>query len=265
MSSLNTQIRKDIVNMVYNANSGHIGGSLSLVEIMHTLYFKIMNIDPKNPKMEGRDILIMSKGHASAVLYSTLAHRGYFSTDELLTYRKLGSRLQGHPSKKNLECIEASTGSLGQGICIAVGVALGYKLDKKDGKVFAIAGDGEAQEGTFWESAMAAANYKLDNYTLIIDNNGLQIDGKNEDVMCLGDLEAKMKAFGFETFIVDGHNEKELEEVFAKKVSGKPKCVIAKTVKGKGVSFMENAVGWHGKAPNKEEYERAMEELNKLD
>ena len=162
MSSLNTQIRKDIVSMVYNANSGHIGGSLSLVEIMHTLYFKIMNIDPKNPKMDGRDIFIMSKGHASAVLYSTLAHRGFFPTDELLTFRKLGSRLQGHPSKKNLECIEASTGSLGQGVCIALGAALGYKLDKKDARVFVVAGDGEAQEGTFWESAMAAANYKLD-------------------------------------------------------------------------------------------------------
>lgn len=265
MSSLNTQIRKDIVSMVYNANSGHIGGSLSLVEIMHTLYFKIMNIDPKNPNMDGRDILIMSKGHASAVLYSTLAHRGYFPTDELLTYRKLGSRLQGHPDKKHLPGVEASTGSLGQGVCIAVGIALGYKLDKKNGKIFAIAGDGEAQEGSFWESAMAASNYKLDNYTLIIDNNGLQIDGKNDDVMSLGDLEAKMKAFGFETFIVDGHNEAELEEIFNKKVSGKPKCVIAKTIKGKGVSFMENAVGWHGKAPNKEEYEKAMEELNKLD
>ena len=265
MSSLNTQIRKDIVSMVYNANSGHIGGSLSLVEIMHTLYFKIMNIDPKNPKMDGRDIFIMSKGHASAVLYSTLAHRGFFPTDELLTFRKLGSRLQGHPSKKNLECIEASTGSLGQGVCIALGAALGYKLDKKDARVFVVAGDGEAQEGTFWESAMAAANYKLDNYTLIIDHNGLQIDGKNDEVMSLGDLEAKMKAFGFETFVIDGHNEKELEEVFNKKVSGKPKCVIAQTVKGKGVSFMENNVGWHGKAPNKEEYEKAMEELNKLD
>ena len=265
MSSINTQIRKDIINMVYNANSGHIGGSLSLVEIMHTLYFKIMNVDPNNPKMEDRDIFIMSKGHASAVLYSTLAHRGYFSVDELMTFRKLGSRLQGHPDKKHLEIVEASTGSLGQGVCIALGVALGYKLDKKNGKIFVIAGDGEAQEGSFWESAMACANYKLDNYTLIIDYNGLQIDGKTDDVMSLGDLELKMKSFGFETYTVDGHNEIDLENVFRKQVIGKPKCVIAKTVKGKGVSFMENNADWHGKAPNKEDYERAIEELNKLD
>lgn len=264
MSSMNTQIRKDIINMVYNAKSGHIGGALSLVEIMHVLYFKVMNIDPKNPKMDGRDILILSKGHGSAVLYSTLAHRGYFDPSELMTYRKLGSRLQGHPDKKSLPGVEASTGSLGQGVCIAVGVALGYKLDKKNANVYSIAGDGEMQEGTFWESAMAAANYKLDNYTLIIDNNGLQIDGNNEEVMSLGNIEDKMNAFGFETYKVDGHDEKALEEVLNIKTNGKPKCIIAKTVKGKGVSFMENNFNWHGKAPSKEEYEKAMEELNLL-
>ena len=262
MSSINTQIRKNIINMVYNANSGHIGGALSLVEIMHTLYFKIMDIDPQNPKKENRDILILSKGHGSAVLYSTLAHRGFFSIDELLTYRKIGSRLQGHPDKKYLPGVEASTGSLGQGVCIAVGVALSYKLDKKNNKVFAIAGDGESQEGSFWESAMAASNYKLDNYTLIIDYNGLQIDGRNEEVMSLGDLGAKLKSFGFEVFNVDGHNEEELEKVFRTEVKDKPKAVIAKTVKGKGVSFMENSVAWHGKAPNKEEFEKAMFELD---
>lgn len=265
MSSINTQIRKDIINMVYNAKSGHIGGALSLVEIMHVLYFKIMNIDNKNPKMDGRDILILSKGHASAVLYSVLAHRGYFDVSELMTYRKLGSNLQGHPDKKSVPGVEASTGSLGQGVCIAVGVALGYKLDKKEAKVYSIAGDGEMQEGAFWESAMAASNYKLDNYTLIIDNNGLQIDGCNDEVMCLGNIEAKMKAFGFETYTVDGHNENELEEVFKIKTDKRPKCVIAKTIKGKGVSFMENDFNWHGKAPNKEEYEKAVEELKRLD
>lgn len=262
MEIINKEIRKDILNMVYNAKSGHIGGAFSIVEILHTLYFKVMNIDPKNPNMEGRDIFILSKGHASAALYSTLAHRGYFDKDLLLTYRKLGSKLQGHPDRKKIVGVEASTGSLGQGVSIAVGISLGYKLDKREkSKVFSLAGDGEMQEGEFWESAMAAAHYKLDNYTLIIDNNGLQIDGKNDDVMSLGNIEEKMKAFGFEVFIVDGHNEEELFNAFTKEVNGKPKCVIAKTVKGKGVSFMENDYNWHGKAPSKEEYEKALSEL----
>ena len=211
------EVRKNIVKMVHNSKSGHPGGSLSGADILTVLYKKSLNIPSewdKSPEFETRDRFILSKGHASPLLYSILAMKGIIPEEELMTFRKLGSRLQGHPDKKYLLGVEASTGSLGQGVSIAIGVALAYKLDKKSNKVFAIAGDGEAQEGTFWESAMAASNYKLDNYTLIVDYNGLQIDGKNEEVMSLGDLESKLKAFGFEVFTVDGHNEEDLEKVF---------------------------------------------------
>ena len=261
MASINNEIRKDIIDMVYNASSGHIGGALSLVEIMHVLYFKVMNIDPKNPEMSERDYFILSKGHASAVLYATLSHKGFFDREELKTSRKFGTKLQGHPDRKKLKGVEASTGSLGQGVSIAVGCALGLKASSKPNKVYTIVGDGEMQEGSFWEASMAASHYKLDNFTLVIDNNGLQIDGDNNDVMSLGDIKAKMSSFGFDVYSVDGHDEDALLKAFNEPMNNKPKCILAKTVKGKGVSFMENNFGWHGKAPSKEEYEKAMKEL----
>lgn len=259
--NVEARIRRDIVDMVYNASSGHIGGALSLVEIMTTLYFDIMNIDPKNPNMPERDFLILSKGHASAVLYSTLARRGYFDPELLKTFRQLESKLQGHPDKKKLVGVEASTGSLGQGVSIAVGVALAHKMDNKPNKVYTIVGDGEMQEGLFWEASMAANHYNLVNFTLIIDNNGLQIDGANDTVMSLGDIEAKMKAFGYSVYVIDGHNKKEILKTLKIEENERPKCIIAKTIKGKGVSFMENDYNWHGKAPSKEEYEKAIKEL----
>ncbi len=262
-----SRIRIDIIKAIHAAGSGHPGGSLSCADIVTALYFKVMNIDPANPKMEGRDKLILSKGHAGPVQYAALAERGYFNKDELLTLRKLGSHLQGHPNRDKVPGIEMSTGSLGQGFSVSVGMALAYKLDEKAGKpsgrIYTILGDGELQEGLVWEAAMSAGHYKLDNLCIIIDNNGLQIDGKNEDVMTVAPIEDKFKAFGFNTIKIDGHNFEEIFDAFeqAKACKGRPTAIIAKTNKGRGVSFMQDNPGWHGKAPSLEEAQQAVKEL----
>ena len=257
-------IRKSIIEEIYSAASGHPGGSLSAADILTVLYFYQMNIDPKDPKNENRDRFVLSKGHASPVLYATLAERGYFSKDELKSFRKLGSMLQGHPDMKGVPGVDMSTGSLGQGLSAANGMALASKIDSKGYRVYALLGDGEIEEGQIWEAAMTSSHYKLDNLCVIVDNNNLQIDGSVDNVMNVYPIDEKFKSFGFEVFTVDGNNIDELIAVFekAKTVKGKPTAIVAKTVKGKGVSFMENQVGWHGKAPKEEEYNQAMEELN---
>ena len=256
------RVRVGIVKAVHSAGSGHPGGSLSAADIVTALYFREMNIDPENPKMEGRDKFVLSKGHAAPVQYAALAERGYFPKEELLTLRKLGSHLQGHPNRDKVPGIEMSTGSLGQGCSIAVGMALGAKKLGKDTQVFTLLGDGECQEGQIWEAFMSAAHYHLDNLTVIIDNNGLQIDGSNDEVMSLGDFPAKIKAFGFDLYEIDGHDLEAVESALsAPHTAGIPKCILAHTVKGKGVSFMENQVGWHGKAPNAEQRAQALKEL----
>ena len=251
-------VRRDIINMTADAASGHPGGSLSAVEIITTLFFDKMNIDPQNPKKADRDRFVLSKGHAAPCYYAVLGERGFFDKAEFKNFRQLHSFLQGHPDAKKCPGVDASTGSLGQGISIAVGMALGAKkLDHSDVKVYTLLGDGELQEGQVWEASMAAAHYGLDNLTVIIDNNGLQIDGANNQVMSLGDLKAKFTAFGF-----DGNDLGQVSEALdAAAEDGKPKCIIAHTVKGKGVSFMENQVGWHGKAPSEEERRQALKEL----
>ena len=257
------EIRKDIVAMIAEAGSGHPGGSLSCTDIMTALYFGgVLNYDASNPQMESRDRFVMAKGHAAPALYATLAHAGYFPREELKTLRKLGSRLQGHPDMNLCPGVEVSTGSLGQGASIAVGMALGAKCQGKDTKVYTILGDGECQEGQVWEAFMAAAHYKLDNLTVIVDNNGLQIDGSNDEVMSLGDMPAKLRAFGFDLYEIDGHDLDAVEQALsAPATAGKPKAILAHTVKGKGVSFMEGQVGWHGKAPNEEQRQQALKEL----
>lgn len=259
------QVRRDIVSMIYNAKSGHPGGSLSAVEIISTLYLKCMRHFPdwdKNPEFQNRDRFVLSKGHASPCLYSVLAHCGYFNPDELLTFRKLNTKLQGHPSVRHLKGIEVSTGSLGQGLSLACGIALGLKLDKNNANVFVYLGDGELQEGNVWEAVMNANHRKLDNLIAIVDKNNLQIDGNIDDIKSMSPLEAKFKAFGWDCIVIDGHDAEAIfESVEKAKANSKPTVIIANTVKGKGVSFMENQAGWHGKAPNKEQYEAAMEEL----
>lgn len=257
------RIRQGVIKAVYSAKSGHPGGSLSIAEILAVLYFNQMNIDEKNPKAKGRDRLVLSKGHTAPALYSALALRGFFDMDELNHFRNINSILQGHPDMKNIPGVDASTGSLGQGLSIANGMALGSKQDSEGVRVYCICGDGEIQEGQIWEAAMTASHYKLDNLCLIIDNNNLQIDGKVNEVMSVYPIDEKFKSFGFETINVDGHNIQELISAFeqAKKVKGKPTAIIANTIKGKGVSFMENEASWHGKAPNEEQYKQAMKEL----
>ena len=257
------RIRQGVIKAVYSAKSGHPGGSLSIAEILAVLYFNQMNIDKKNPKAKGRDRLVLSKGHTAPALYSALALRGFFDMDELSNFRNINSNLQGHPDMKNIPGVDASTGSLGQGLSIANGMALGSKQDSEGVRVYCICGDGEIQEGHIWEAAMTASHYKLDNLCLIIDNNNLQIDGKVNEVMSVYPIDEKFKSFGFETINVDGHNIQELISAFeqAKKVKGKPTAIIANTIKGKGVSFMENEASWHGKAPNEEQYKQAMKEL----
>lgn len=258
------QMRKDIVTMTHVAGSGHIGGSLSAVEISVTLYNLIMRHDPANPKLESRDYFILCKGHITPAYYSILARTGYFDPEELLTFRKFGSRLQGHPSRGDLQGVEMSAGSLGQNQSIATGLALGMKLLKKENRVYALSSEGEIQEGQTWEATMAAAHYHLDNLCLTIDYNNLQIDGFTEDVMGVAPLADKYRAFNWHVIECDGHSLKELKEAYekAKTLKGRPTVVIAKTIKGKGISFMENQAGWHGKAPNDEEYAKAMAELN---
>ncbi len=262
-----TTLRKDIVEMLYKAGSGHPGGSLSAVEILSTLYFKEMDVDEKNPKWQDRDRFVLSKGHAAPVLYAALGEKGFFPKSEFWELRKIGSMLQGHPEMKNIPGVDMSTGSLGQGFSTAVGMALGLKTDNRSSRVFTLLGDGELQEGIVWEAAMAAAHYKMDNLIAFIDNNGLQIDGPNEEVMGVNPITDKFKAFGWHVLTADGHDFKEIIAALeqAKETKGKPTMIVAQTVKGKGVSFMENQAGWHGKAPNKEERDQAMNELGGLD
>lgn len=257
------KIRQGVIEAVYSAKSGHPGGSLSIAEILAVLYFNQMNIDEKNPKAKGRDRLVLSKGHTAPALYSTLALRGFFDINELKTLRNINSKLQGHPDMKNIPGVDASTGSLGQGLSIANGMALASKMDSEGVRVYCICGDGEIEEGQIWEAAMTSSHYKLDNLCLIVDNNNLQIDGAVSDVMNIYPIDEKFKSFGFEVINVDGHNIPELISAFeqAKKVKGKPTVIIANTIKGKGVSFMENEASWHGKAQNEEEYKQAMKEL----
>ena len=266
LSCICKQVRRDIINMTANAGSGHPGGSLSATELMTTLFFRQMRIDPKNPKDPNRDRFVLSKGHSAPCYYAVLAERGFISRDEFTNFRQLHSILQGHPDCKKVPGVDASTGSLGQGCSIAVGMALGAKHQGQDVKVYTLLGDGECQEGQIWEAFMSAAHYKLDNLTVIIDNNGLQIDGRNDEVMSLGDLPAKLRAFGFDLHEIDGHDLDAIAAALdAPAASGKPKCILAHTVKGKGVSFMENSVDWHGKAPNDEEYAVAMADLDKIE
>ena len=266
IKNVSKKLRKQILSMIHNAKSGHPGGSLSCIDILNVLYTKCMKHFPegeKNPEYKNRDRFILSKGHASAALYAILAHCGYFDEKDLMTFRKLGSKLQGHPCCHKVNGVEISTGSLGQGLSIGCGMALGLKLDKITSKVFVYLGDGETEEGSVWEAAMNASHNKLNNLIAIIDRNGLQIDGSTEKVKSVGDINAKFKAFGWETKEIDGHNIQEIYEAIceAKKAS-KPFAVIANTVKGKGVSFMENQAGWHGKAPNDEQLELALKELS---
>lgn len=259
------EIRKGIVTAVHSANSGHPGGSLSAADIFTYLYFEEMNIDPKNPKMEGRDRFVLSKGHVAPGLYSTLANRGFFPVEDLKTLRHLGSYLQGHPDMKHIPGVDMSSGSLGQGLSAAVGMALAAKMKKEDYRVYCLCGDGEIQEGQIWEASMFAGHRKLDNLVVIVDNNNLQIDGKISDVCSPYPIDEKFKAFNFHVINIDGNDFDDLKKAFdeAKTVKGMPCAIIAKTTKGKGVSFMENQAGWHGKAPNDEEYAIAMQDLEK--
>lgn len=257
------KIRQGVIKAVYSAKSGHPGGSLSIAEILAVLYFNQMNIDERNPKAKERDRLVLSKGHTSPALYSALALRGFFDVKDLENFRNIKSNLQGHPDMKNIPGVDASTGSLGQGLSIANGMAISSKMDSEGVRVYCICGDGEIEEGQIWEAAMTSAHYKLDNLCLIIDNNNLQIDGKVSEVMNIYPIDEKFRSFGFEVINVDGHNISELISAFeqAKKTKGKPTVIIANTIKGKGVSFMENQAEWHGKAPNEEQYKQAMKEL----
>ena len=258
------EIRKDIIEEVYNAKSGHPGGSLSIADIMAVLYFNELKIDEKNPRWEDRDRLVLSKGHCSPALYSCLANKGFFPLEDLKTFRNINSYLQGHPDKNKIPGVDMTTGSLGQGLSVANGMAIAGKMNKKNYRVYCILGDGEIEEGQIWEAAMAANKYKLDNLCVIVDNNNLQIDGTIEEVMSSYPINEKFKSFGFNVLNIDGNNIEEIISAFesAKKTKDKPTCIIAKTIKGKGVSFMENKAEWHGKAPNEEEYIQAMKELN---
>ncbi|WAM32185.1 transketolase [Caldicellulosiruptor naganoensis] len=265
LKKIATEIRKSIIIQTAEAGSGHPGGSLSGVEILTYLYFVEMNVDPKNPKDPDRDRFVLSKGHASPLLYAVLAEKGFISKEELKGFRQIYSSLQGHPDMKKVPGVEMSTGSLGQGLSVANGMALAAKLDKKDYRVYVLLGDGEIQEGQIWEAAMTAAHYKLDNLTAFLDHNGLQIDGKITEVMSPEPVDEKFRAFGWHVIKIDGHDFNQIEKAVneAKTIKGKPTIIIAETVKGKGVSFMENEVGWHGTAPNKEQAQKALEELQK--
>ena len=259
------EVRQSIVTALHSAKSGHPGGSLSAADIMTYLYFEEMNVDPKNPKMADRDRFVLSKGHVAPALYSVLAHKGYFPVEDLVTLRHTGSYLQGHPDMKHIPGVDMSAGSLGQGLSCAIGMAQAGKMDDKDYQVYAMCGDGEIQEGQIWEAAMWAGAHHLDNLTVIVDNNNLQIDGTVEEVCSPYPIDKKFEAFNFHVININGNDMEEIRNAFAeaKKVKGMPVAIIAKTTKGKGVSFMENQVGWHGKAPNDEQYEQAMEELKK--
>ena len=265
LEKLANEIRKSIVTAVHSAKSGHPGGSLSSADIFTYLYFEEMNIDPKNPKMEGRDRFVLSKGHVAPAYYSTLAERGFFPKEDLVTLRHTGSYLQGHPDMKHIPGVDMSSGSLGQGSSAAVGMALAGKLDNASYRVYCVLGDGEVQEGQVWEAAMFAGARKLDNLVFVVDNNGLQIDGDIEDVCSPYPLPDKFKAFNFHVIEIDAHDFEQIDAAFreARETKGMPTAIIAKSVKGKGVSFMENQASWHGSAPNDEQYAQAMEELEK--
>jgi len=258
------EMRKTAVTMIHKAQSGHPGGSLSAADLMTALYFKEMNIDPSNPNWEDRDRFVLSKGHVCPILYSALALKGYVPYDTIYTLREYGSPFQGHPDMKKCPGIDISTGSLGQGLSCGVGMAIAGKRDKKDYRVFSLLGDGECQEGQIWEAAQTAVKYQLDNLVVFVDNNRLQIDGFTDEIMPLQDLEKKFEVFGFETKRIDGHSMEEivetLDEIRAAK-NGKPKCIVMDTVKGKGVSYMEDVAEWHGVAPNDEEYKQAIGEI----
>ncbi len=257
------KVREDIIEEVYRAKSGHPGGSLSIADILTVLYFKEMNIQPENPNWEDRDRLVLSKGHCSPALYSCLANRGFFPVENLKTFRNINSYLQGHPDKNKVPGVDMTTGSLGQGLSSANGMAIAGKMNHRAYRVYCILGDGEIEEGQIWEAAMAANKYKLDNLCVIVDNNNLQIDGTIEEVMSSYPINEKFRSFGFEVINIDGHDIDEIIKAFevAKNVKGKPTCILAKTIKGKGIAFMENQAGWHGKAPNDEQYEEAMQGL----
>lgn len=257
------RIRIDALKAIHAAKSGHPGGSLSSADILATLYFSELNIDPENPKKTGRDKFILSKGHAVPALYAALGERGFYEVSEMMTLRQVGSKFQGHPNMRKVSGVEMSTGSLGQGFSVAVGMAIAGKIDKNPGRVYVLTGDGELQEGIVWEAAMQAAHRKLDNLVAIVDLNGLQIDGKVSDVKCVCPIDEKFKSFGWNVINVDGHNFEELTTAFeeAKKCGGVPTAIVAHTHKGKGVSFMEDNAGWHGKAPSDEELAAAIEEL----
>ena len=260
-------VRKMALEAVYSAKAGHPGGSLSVADILTYLYLEEMNIDPKNPKDENRDRFVLSKGHCTPALYGALAERGYFPKEDIKTFRQIDSYLQGHPDLKGVPGVDMSTGSLGQGISAACGMAMAGKLDKKDYRVYTVLGDGECEEGQVWEAAMFAAHYNLDNLVAFVDFNGLQIDGKITDVINPTPFDKKFEAFGWNVLTIDAHNFDEIEEALnkAKEVKDKPTVIIAKSIKGKDVSFMENKAEWHGSAPNQEQYEMAIAELNEIE
>lgn len=266
LSIIANRVRKHALTAVYSAASGHPGGSLSVADILTLLYFEVMNIDPKNPRMEDRDRFVLSKGHTAPALYGTLAERGYFPVEDIPTFRHIGSYLQGHPDMNKVPGVDMSTGSLGQGVSAAGGMALAAKLDQKDYRVYSILGDGELEEGQVWEQAMFAAHYKLDNFTIFVDNNGLQIDGNVADVMNPNPIDEKFKAFGWHVIQVSAHDFNALLAAIeeAKATKGQPTAIIMKSVKGKNVSYMENNAAWHGAAPKKEEYEQAIKELDAI-
>lgn len=261
-----TTIRKHVIDEIYNAGAGHPGGSLSCTDILTILYFKEMNIDPKNPQWPDRDRFVLSKGHCAPALYGTLGERGFFPKEELVRFRHAESYLEGHPSMRSVPGVDMSTGSLGQGISAAVGMAIAGKIDKKDYRVYAVLGDGEIEEGQVWEACMAAAHYKLDNLTAFLDHNGLQIDGKITDVMSPEPVADKFRAFGWNVITIDGHDYIQIFEAIqeAKKCKGQPTMIVANTIKGKGVSFMENVAAWHGTPPNKEQRDQAMADLDAI-
>lgn len=258
------RVRKHAITGVYNAQSGHPGGSLSVADVLTLLYFEEMNVDPKNPKMADRDRLVLSKGHTAPALYGVLAERGFFPVEDVYTLRRIDSIMQGHPDMKNIPGVDMSTGSLGQGVSVAGGMALSAKLDNKDYRVYAILGDGELEEGQVWEQAMFAPHYKLDNFTIFVDFNGLQIDGDITEVMNPTPIDKKFEAFGWNVIVCDAHNFTELHDAIeqAKATKGKPTAIIMNSVKGKNVSFMENNAAWHGSAPNEEQYNQAISELD---
>ena len=260
-------VRRDIVTEVYSAKAGHPGGSLSAADLFTFLYFEEMHIDPKNPKDPDRDRFVLSKGHTCPGLYAAMAERGYFPKEELPTFRHLGARLQGHPSMQYLPGLDMSSGSLGQGISAACGMALAGKIDGKDYRVYTLLGDGELEEGEVWEAAMFAGNQHLDNLCVIVDNNNLQIDGRIDDVNSPKPIDEKFAAFKFHVIKINGHDFDEIRAAFqeAKNTKGQPTLILASTIKGKGVSYMENQAGWHGKAPNAEQYETAMQDLDRID